>query len=29
MKTVIETVGPYAGLVSMIGLFVAIGLLFS
>ncbi|MEX0620022.1 MAG: LytR C-terminal domain-containing protein, partial [Solirubrobacterales bacterium] len=29
MKTVIETVGPYAGLVSMIGLFVVIGLLFS
>jgi hypothetical protein len=29
MTTVIETVGPYAGLVSMVGLFVVIGLLFS
>jgi hypothetical protein len=29
MKTVIETVGPYAGLLSMVGLFVVIGLLFS
>lgn len=29
MKSVIETVGPYAGLLSMIGLFVVIGLLFS
>jgi hypothetical protein len=29
MKSVIETVGPYAGLLSMVGLFVVIGLLFS
>ena len=29
MTTVIETVGPYAGLVSMIALFVVVGLLFS
>jgi hypothetical protein len=29
MTTVIETVGPYAGLLSMVGLFVVIGLLFS
>jgi hypothetical protein len=29
MTTVIETVGPYAGLLSMIALFVVIGLLFS
>jgi len=29
MKSVIETVGPYAGLLSMIGLFVVIGMLFA
>jgi hypothetical protein len=29
MKSVIETVGPYAGMLSMVGLFVVIGLLFS
>lgn len=29
MKSVIETVGPIAGLLSMVGLFVVIGLLFS
>lgn len=29
MTTVIETIGPYAGLLSMVGLFVVIGLLFS
>jgi hypothetical protein len=29
MKSVIETVGPYAGLLSMVGLLVVIGLLFS
>lgn len=29
MKSVIETVGPYAGLLSMAGLFVVIGMLFA